>query len=584
MGLPWLFSWKLVGATLLSSIMAGTGGIPLVGPQPGTAPSATPTSTAPANPGNSSSNPTNSPTPTTTATPSPRATTPGKKPASTPTVRKKPVTPATPAPHRSGEVITALRDGANRDAVLRRASQRAGVPQPTVVRQLATGSWLVRVAGPAKDFQAALLAQPEVLRASLNERVTRTATDPYRAQQWNLKASAGVGAESVWTRTVGSNVRIAVLDTGKTAHPDLAGAWLGGYDFVTLSESGGDGNGRDPDATDTGDFCNEPGYEESASWHGTHVAGIIAARQNSIGITGVAPGSRIVPIRVLGRCGGYSADVLDAMVWAAGGKVPGMSVNPYPARIVNMSLTLMQSSSCNQEFTIAVDMVRRQGALPVMAAGNEAGPASDYTPGNCRGALTVAASTNQSSRSSYSNYGGPVKLAAPGGDYGTGILSTVINSQLTNNGLYDYAEQSGTSMAAPHVAATAALALHLNPQLSVTELEALLIKTVRPASTCSECGAGILNAAAVVAALPTLTTVSLNPPAADAAADAPRTLTLRGGGFTGATQVWVGSQQATFTRTNDSTLVVTVPAGLSGTMAVWVKSPLARSTSRLVTI
>lgn len=524
-------------------------------------------------------------------TPTSPATTPALTPAATPVAPAPPTTPPATAstkptapptnPTGQARVIVSFlaTDQASRLQVLSEAAASAGLTNPRIVRELATGALLVHAQGETTAYLAALRAHSGVVGASPNSTITRAATanDQYFSNQWALQPTgSGVGFSTVWDRTVGAGARVAVIDSGKTNHPDLASAWLGGHDFVSDASAAGDGNGRDGDATDNGDFCTDP--NEPSSWHGTHVAGIIAAtRNNSIGIAGAAPNAKVVPVRVLARCGGEMADLIDAIVWSAGGKVPGMAPNPYPARVINMSLSA-QDELCSRDLQMALSMARRLGAVSVVAAGNYSHDSRQDAPGNCSGVLTVAASTNSRTRSSFSNFGPGVNLAAPGGEggSGTGIISTWLNNPgAHSNSGYGYGWMAGTSMAAPYVAATAALMLSLKPNLTVVQIEQILTGTARSSSGCPQCGSGILDAAAAIAAVPTLTSATL----------AGRQVSLRGSGFTQVNAVWVANQTLTFTRQGDGTITATIPASVpAGRHAVWVQTGNVNSGSVVITL
>src|SRR5690606_31257016 len=144
--------------------------------------------------------------------------------------------------------------------------------------------------------------------------------------------------------THGNGVVVAVLDTGITRHGDLDANVLPGYDFISDAGKANDGDGRDNDPSDPGDWvtlnqCPGGNRAENSSWHGTHVAGTIAAvTNNAKGVAGTAFGARILPVRVLGTCGGYDSDIADAIVWAAGGSVSGVPTNANPAEVINLSL------------------------------------------------------------------------------------------------------------------------------------------------------------------------------------------------------------------------------------------------------
>jgi serine protease len=313
---------------------------------------------------------------------------------------------------------------------------------------------------------------------------------------------------------------VAVIDTGYRPHADLAANIVGGYDFISTAAVGNDGNGRDSDALDPGDAtiagecaAGEPAY--SSSWHGTHVAGTIAAlTNNGAGVAGVAYGAKVLPVRVLGKCGGYTSDIADGVVWAAGGAVSGVPANAHPARVLNLSLG--GGGSCGTTMQNAINTARSRGAVVVVAAGNSNTNASNATPANCAGVVTVAATNRSGGRSYYSNYGTVVDIAAPGGDMRSaatnGILST-LNSGPTSPGVDTLAYYQGTSMATPHVAGVAALMLAVKSSLTPDQVESLLKSSARAFPVaCSGCGTGIVNAAAAVAAAvnssPTVTVVA----------------------------------------------------------------------------
>src|SRR6266581_3528171 len=174
----------------------------------------------------------------------------------------------------------------------------------------------------------------------------RVPNDPLFGQQWALSAAAGgINAPTAWDLQIGSpGVTVAVIDTGITAHPDLAGRVLPGYDFISDPILSNDGNGRDPDPSDPGDGtsaneCGDGTPAEPSFFHGTFVSGLIAANtDNGVGIAGLDWNARILPVRTLGKCGGTFDDILDGVLWAAGVPVAGVPPNPNPARVINMSL------------------------------------------------------------------------------------------------------------------------------------------------------------------------------------------------------------------------------------------------------
>jgi serine protease len=414
---------------------------------------------------------------------------------------------------------------AARQALLARAGQQVGATM-RALRATATGADVLQLSRSMSLDEARALAaelkarDPDVEYAEPDRIMVPlfTPNDPMYTQQWHYyDAKGGLNLPAAWDKSTGAGVNVAVIDTGYRPHADLAGQILPGYDFITSAAIAGDGNGRDSDASDVGDNTTAgqcgggmPAQDDTSSWHGTHVAGTIAARTNNgVGVAGVAFGARIVPVRVLGKCGGYTSDIADAMIWASGGAVTGVPANPNKARVLNLSLG--GSGTCDTTTQNAINSARSRGAVVVVAAGNSNINAANSNPANCAGVIAVAAVGRTGGKASYSNYGANVDVAAPGGDSGAGILSTWNAGTSTPAG-DNYGYMMGTSMATPHVAGVAALMLAKNPNLTPDEVEAKLKATARafPAA-CSGCGAGIVDAAAAVNAV--ASTVAVAPPA-----------------------------------------------------------------------
>jgi serine protease len=331
--------------------------------------------------------------------------------------------------------------------------------------------------------------------------------DSSYASQWHYyESTGGLNLPTAWDKATGSGVVVAVIDTGFRPHADLAANLLTGYDMISDATVGNDGDGRDGDASDPGDWTSgQCGTAQSSSWHGTHVAGTIAAvTNNGSGVAGVAFGAKVVPVRALGTCGGYTSDIADGIVWASGGTVSGVPGNANPARVINMSLG--GGGACDFTTQSAIDGARSRGTVVVVAAGNSNTDASGFSPANCAGVVSVASVDRNGSKAYYSNFGSSVDVAAPGGDVttgsGNGVLST-LNTGSTTPGSDTYAYYQGTSMASPHVAGVAALMLSANGGLSADDVEAQLKSTARGfPGTCASCGTGIVDAnAAVDAAL-----------------------------------------------------------------------------------
>ncbi|MCL0120823.1 S8 family serine peptidase [Corynebacterium pygosceleis] len=267
-----------------------------------------------------------------------------------------------------------------------------------------------------------------------------------------------------------------------------------------------DGDGRDGDPQDNGDWflpgeCNNRDGADS-SWHGTHVAGIIgAATDNGIGVAATAPGSRILPVRALGKCGGLTSDIADAIIWSAGGRVNGVPENTTPASVINLSLG--GQGRCSRTYQRAIDFAVERGVTVVVAAGNDAIDASRVQPANCDNVITVGASGESGSLAGYSNHGHVLDITAPGGDMtnGAGVLST-LNTGTRTPGSPAYAYYEGTSMATPLVSGVAALLHHAEPGLTPDQIRTRITDTARPLTrNCwAGCGAGLIDAAAAVGA------------------------------------------------------------------------------------
>jgi serine protease len=402
---------------------------------------------------------------------------------------------------------------------------------------------LERRYAPAEMEQtlSALRADPRVAIATPDRRVRAHAyvpNDPLFAGQWFLKGTqpSAMRVDTAWDITRGgaspsaSTVVVAVLDTGvRFDHPDLGraangGKLLPGYDFVSADAGGlfatsNDGDGWDGDATDPGDYltatdlanppfkgteCGKDGSDDvpvDSSWHGTRVAGLIAANSdNSTGIAGAGFNIRVLPVRVLGRCGGYDSDVLAGMYWASGLSVPPPllvavpPVNPNPAQVINMSLG--GTGPCTELYAAAVKDITAHGVLVVVSAGNE-GTAVD-SPANCAGAVAVAGLRHVGSKVGYSNLGPDVAIAAPAGNCVlTGVndpclysLDTTTNAGKTTPTSSTYTDQFranvGTSFSAPLVAATAGLMKAVNPRLTPAQLVNRLKSTARAFPTVSD--------------------------------------------------------------------------------------------------
>jgi serine protease len=353
--------------------------------------------------------------------------------------------------------------------------------------------------------------------------------------QWYLRPNAGavkssIDVEPAWAVTTGSpSVVVAVLDSGiRFDHVDLqrtsaGGNLLPGYDMVSGEKDtngnslgtfqiANDGDGRDADPSDPGDFvtaaeANLVGGEfykcttldpntgryvaEPSSWHGTQTAGLIgASTNNGIGMAGVGRTVRVLPVRVLGKCGGYDSDIIAGMRWAAGLSVAGVPSNPTPASVINMSLG--GGGVCNAAYQAAMAEISAAKVVVVASAGNSAGHAVS-SPANCPGVIAVAALRHVGTKVGFSDLGPEIAISAPGGNcVNTAANSPCLYPILTtaNAGTtvpfagssiytdsFDYS--LGTSFSAPLVSGTVALMLSARPSLSPTEVLTLLKGTAR---------------------------------------------------------------------------------------------------------
>ncbi|MET9100596.1 S8 family peptidase [Streptomyces antibioticus] len=451
-------------------------------------------------------------------------------------------------------------------------------------RRLGTGAALVDLGenltgADVADVVARYRADPQVAYV-VPDRLNTPKADPNDteyAKQWDLfESTAGMNVPGAWTTTTGAGVTVAVIDTGYVAHSDLAANVVAGYDFIGDTAVSADGDGRDANPADPGDWynANECGSgvpAASSSWHGTHVAGTIAAvTNNNKGVAGIAYGAKISPVRVLGKCGGYDSDIIDAITWASGGTVSGVPANSNVAKVINMSLG--GDGACTSATQSAITAAVNRGTTVVVAAGNESDNVANHSPGNCNNVISVAATNRTGAKASYSNYGSLVDISAPGGQTSTGtangILST-LNSGTKTPSTENYAYYQGTSMATPHIAGLVALLKSANPSLTPAQIEAAIKNNARPLpGACSGgCGAGLADAAKTVAAVTgtggstgtvfsSSTAVAI--PDRGAAVESPITVTGRTGNAPSALQVGV---DITHTYRGDLVIDLVAPDG-----------------------
>ena len=390
--------------------------------------------------------------------------------------------------------------------------------------------------GPGTDLAATLArvrADPQVEYAELDQRRYAHGVvpdDPLYAQQWFLMPSSAttpsaIDAQSAWSTTTGSAALvIADVDTGvRFAHPDLGAAASGGrllpgYCFISDAFVANNSTCPGPDASDPGDWVTSADLSHSecagaeagvSSWHGTRVAGILGALSNNgTGVAGVTWGAQILPLRALGKCGGFDSDIIQAMLWAAGIPVTGVPGNPTPAKIINLSLG--GTGSCPASFQDVINQVSARGVLVVASAGNEGGPVD--SPANCLGVVGVAGLRHAGTKVGYSSLGPEIALGAPAGNcVNTDPAQPCVYSLTTTTNLGSqgpdandytgayYCDPSsgstatcqitgvqyrtynlGTSFSAPIVAGIAALMVSGNGKLNACQLSARLKEGALP--------------------------------------------------------------------------------------------------------
>ena len=461
------------------------------------------------------------------------------------------------------------------------ATLSMNAPGVNYQRKLATGAYLVTTSRKLSQAEAAAFIQsiaadpavahvaPDVLRHAVRDipasdaPTAFTPNDPNFAKYQtdylpgdgaltttNKVANyGGANITGAWDLADGTGATIAILDTGIVKHADINTS-LGdaGYDFIIDSfVSGRTADGRVAGGWDLGDWTTGSKYTtknggcvdasnpaEASSWHGSHVASASGAEytNNSVGMAGIAYKAKVVPVRVLGHCGGYDSDINDAIVWAAGGHVDGIPDNPNPAQVINMSLGGDGACSADDDAAIAIAKANALGATVVVAAGNDGDDVANSSPASCPGAVTVAATGITSRLTFYSNYNSPgenvVALGAFGGgvypdDAATGAqlnpegfawqaINTGTTTPKASPGGDTYGGMAGTSQATPHVTGTVALMQSARigaglPLLTPAEVRSILQSTARVPNVAPDSaktfGAGILNAGAAVAAAAT---------------------------------------------------------------------------------
>ena len=402
-------------------------------------------------------------------------------------------------------------------------------------RSVDTSLVVMRFTVPVSEQQVAEIAHqlessPEVMYAEPDAWV-RPAYTPSDSlveltKQWFHYDTYGIRAYEAWDLERGdAGVVIALLDTGILTHEDLNPARvLPGYDFISVTSISNDGNGRDSDPTDPGDAvvedecgAGDPAEDKPSSWHGLHLAGIMTATaDNAVGGTGINHFSRLLPVRVLGKCGGNFSDILDAILWSAGLPVSGVPANPTPAKVINLSFA--GTGSCNSAVQDAINRAVTAGSIVVAAAGNDDGAdVANVFPAGCNNVIAVAATNRSGAVASYSNIGNRVLLGAPGGDgpFISDDIYSTFNTGLTTPGADTYNYKRGTSVAAAQVSAAVSLILSIKPALTLGDVRQILSQTAQPYTggcLAGNCGAGRLDMFAALQLAQT--TTPSNPPAA----------------------------------------------------------------------
>jgi len=459
----------------------------------------------------------------------------------------------------AGQIGKTQAQSASQDRAARAAAKRAGLMlaesheivarvQAMTVQTLSSGDTLASTLARLRADPTVEYAEPDYRRY-----IHAVPDDPiFQASQWHLKndssTPSAVDAVGAWDTTQGADaVVIAVVDTGvRFDHPDLkrvaaGGRLLDGYDFITNPTAANDGDGRDADASDAGDWC----AASASSWHGTRVSGIVGAlTNNATGVAGTTWRGRILPVRALGKCGGDDSDLIPAVLWAAGIHVSGVPDNPDPAKIINMSLG--GSGACPASWQDAISQVVARGVLVVVSAGNASGPVA--SPANCPGVAAVAGLRHAGTKIGISSLGREIALSAPSGNCvntpGGACLYSIdstSNDGATTPGTDTYTDQTnynvGTSFSAPIVAGIAGLMTAVNGRLGAAQLIRRLQSGAKPFPKSSDttvpdchvptgesdlqtecncttdtCGAGMANAnGAVTEALRPVAVATANP-------------------------------------------------------------------------
>ncbi|MGV8919042.1 MAG: S8 family serine peptidase [Pseudomonas sp.] len=419
-------------------------------------------------------------------------------------------TDLTPAAHQMA--VANLINDAITQLKIKTSATSTEILKATYIRPLALGADLIgfsRPLTPAEliDVLLALNTESDLsyFVPDLPVQLTDfTPNDPQYRHQWDyFEPIGGINVPPAWDVGRGVGITVAVIDTGYVDHRDLNANLVPGYSFTDVERG-----------TDTRDS----GPPSSGLWHGTHVAGIVAAiGNNALDISGVAFAAKLQPVRIFYRSSiGKLENLYDAIAWSAGVDVPGVPTNATPAKVINLSVTLPIPCYVMTPIQDAVDAATEKGTVVVAGAGNTNSDALAFSPAGCFNVISVAATTRQGAKASFSNYGTTeyeddgyppaVTLSAPGENI-LSLNNLGHNFPIISPAGDTTASASGTSMAAPHVAGVVAQmqgarAALQKPLLSPASVKSILEKTARPLPIAPEpeklMGAGIIDAKAAV--------------------------------------------------------------------------------------
>ena len=388
--------------------------------------------------------------------------------------------PATTAARRAGLEALTGRGRSSAAASTKSAASAGGVADlstqsaDSAESRIAAMASTLRYAKALRATGAYAYVEPDWVMQRTNTTIGSFPPDDryYSYQKWHyeqIQLPAAINRIMALTRQPTQRPIVAVIDSGVALdHPDIAPQlFSNGRSFVGGS------------STASGDDVST---SEDSVFHGTHVAGTIAASTyDGAGVAGVAPMAQILPLNVFGsRSGASTSDIVNAILYAAGLTNTSGFVPTHRADVINMSLG--GSGTCSDSFRDAIAKARNAGVIVVAAAGNE-NVSTVGQPANCAGVIAVGATQADKTRAPYSNTGSAMKVAAPGGNTGVsttgngqpdGIFSSMASITSAGKRVSTLGYLQGTSMASPHVAGVMALMRYVNPSITVEQIDALL--------------------------------------------------------------------------------------------------------------